>query len=224
MQIADVDSPAARTPRARARRNDRWLVPAVVTGGLVPGAVLLARAATGALGANPIAEALNQLGLLALVLLVASLAATPLKLLGGWTWPIKIRKALGLLGFSYACAHLLTYAALDQVLDVRAIVRDVIERRFIAVGMTAFVLLVPLAATSTSGMLKRLGAARWKRLHRLAYVVASLGVVHFLWRVKKDRTEPLAYGAVLGVLFAVRLAHRLRGDRARASGSHREPP
>ena len=216
MHITDVDSRAERQPpRARVRRNDRWLVPAVVTGGMVPGAVLVARAAAGMLGANPIAEALNQLGLLALVLLIASLAATPLKIVTGWIWPIKIRKTLGLLAFSYACAHLATYAGLDQLLDLRAMARDVTERLFIAVGMTAFVVLVPLAVTSTAGMSKRLGAARWKRLHRLAYLAASLGVVHFVWRVKKDLREPLVYGAILVVLFTVRVVHWLRnGGRA----------
>ncbi|WP_437731658.1 protein-methionine-sulfoxide reductase heme-binding subunit MsrQ [Sorangium sp. So ce1335] len=195
-------------PRAGAPvvRKQAWLPPAIVTGGLIPLAVLVLRAATGALGPNAIAEALNQLGLLALVLLVASLAATPLKLVSGWTFPLRIRKALGLLAFFYACAHFLTYAVLDQGLDVPAIVEDITERPFILAGFVALLLLVPLAATSTARMLKRLGAARWKRLHRLAYVAAVLGVVHFFLRVKKDATEPMIYAALLALLFAVRVA------------------
>jgi sulfoxide reductase heme-binding subunit YedZ len=191
-----------------------WLKPAVFTGALVPLAALALRASRHALGANPIAEVLNQLGLLALVFLVASLACTPLKAIAGWTWPIRIRKMLGLHAFFYACLHFLTYAAVDQGLKIAAIAGDIVKRPFILVGFVALVLLVPLAITSTARMLKRLGAARWKRLHRLAYVVGILGVVHFFLRVKKDVSEPLAYGVVLGVLFAVRIGAYLKGESA----------
>src|SRR5262249_4183906 len=150
-----------------------WLTDGVLVGALVPLAVLLYRAAKGTLGADPVEIALNQLGLLALVLLVASLACTPVKILFGVTWPIRIRKRLRLLRFLYASLHLLSYVGIDQLGHPLAIVRDVVERPFILVGVLAFSLLVPLAATSTPRMLKRLGAARWKRLHRLAYVAAS---------------------------------------------------
>ncbi|WP_437587223.1 sulfite oxidase heme-binding subunit YedZ [Sorangium sp. So ce1000] len=194
------------TARAPAGRKLAWLPPAVVAGGLIPLCVLGMRAGAGALGPDPVAEALNQLGLLALVLLVASLAATPLKLVSGWTFPLRIRKALGLLAFFYACAHFLTYAIVDQGLDARAIVEDITERPFILAGFVALLVLVPLAATSTARMLKRLGAARWKRLHRLAYAAAVLGIVHFFLRVKKDTTEPMIYAALLALLFAVRIA------------------
>ena len=166
------------------------------------------------LGANPIAEALNQLGLLALVLLLLSLACTPLSALSGWKWPIRIRKSLGLLGFFYVSAHFLLYAAVDQSLALRAIAEDITKRPFILVGFTAFVLLIPLAVTSTAKMLKRLGFARWKKLHRLAYVVAILGVVHFYLRVKKDATEPLYYGAILAALFFARILDWARKRRA----------
>ncbi|WP_437540006.1 sulfite oxidase heme-binding subunit YedZ [Sorangium sp. So ce726] len=205
---------AATAGGVPAGRKLAWLPPAVVAGGLIPLAVLGLRAGAGALGPDPVAAALNQLGLLALVLLVASLAATPLKLVSGWTFPLRIRKALGLLAFFYACAHFLTYAIVDQGLDVRAIAEDITERPFLLAGFVALLVLVPLAATSTARMLKRLGAARWKRLHRLAYAAAVLGVVHFFLRVKKDTTEPMIYAALLALLFAVRIASAVLHRRA----------
>jgi sulfoxide reductase heme-binding subunit YedZ len=187
-----------------------WLEPGVLVGALVPLGAILVRGIRGDLGANPIAQALNQLGLLALVLLIAALACTPLKLLVGWTWPLRIRRLLGLLGFLYATLHVATYTGLDQVFDWVAIWKDVSKRPFIFVGVAAFVLLIPLALTSTNGAVKRLGFARWQRLHRLAYVAPALGTLHFFWRVKKDASEPLAYALVLAVLLGVRLFTRLR--------------
>lgn len=187
-----------------------WLIPAVLTGALVPLAALALAVSRGALGANPIAEALNQLGLLALIFLLASLACTPIKLLTGHTWPIRIRKTLGLLAFFYACLHFVTYAVLDQSLAIRAILTDIGKRPFIMVGFAALVILIPLAVTSTANMRKRLGAARWTRLHKLAYAAAILGIVHFVLRVKKDLREPVVYGAVLGALFLVRIVERVR--------------
>ena len=172
---------------------------------LAPAIRLLVLGARGELGANPIATALNQLGLVALIFLIASLAATPLKTTLGWTWPIRIRRMLGLYAFFYGSLHFLTYLGLDQVLDLRAVFADITKRNFIAVGFTAFVLLVPLAVTSTDAMVRRLGFVRWKRLHRLVYVAAALGVVHFIWRVKKDLSQPLTYGAVLALLLAIRV-------------------
>ena len=174
-------------------------------GSLAPAIRLLVLGARGELGANPIATALNQLGLVALIFLIASLAATPLKTTLGWTWPIRIRRMLGLYAFFYGSLHFLTYLGLDQVLDLRAVFADITKRNFIAVGFTAFVLLVPLAVTSTDAMVRRLGFVRWKRLHRLVYVAAALGVVHFIWRVKKDLSQPLTYGAVLALLLAIRV-------------------
>jgi sulfoxide reductase heme-binding subunit YedZ len=188
-----------------AKASTNWLVPAIWTGGLAPLAVMASRFLRGTLGGDPVAMALNQVGLLALALLVLSLACTPLRTLTGAVWPIKIRKALGLLGFTYVAIHFAIYALVDQGADLSAIVRDVTERWFIVIGFTAFVLLIPLAITSTSGMLKSLGAARWRALHRLAYVATALGVVHFVLRVKADLTEPLAWGAGLGLLLMVRV-------------------
>jgi len=193
-----------------------WLKPAVLVGGLVPLALLVLGFVRGTLGANPIEYALHQTGMLALILLVASLACTPLKVVSGWTWPMRLRKLLGLLGFGYAVLHFLVYAGVDHGLDLAIILEDIAKRPFITVGFLALVLLVPLAVTSTNAMVHRLGFPLWQRLHRLAYVAASLGVVHFVWRVKKDLTEPLVYGAVLGLLFVIRLAEALRKRRAKA--------
>lgn len=198
---AIASKPAA--PRV-VRSKLGWLVPAVTTGGLLPLLVLGLRYSRHDLGANPIAESLNQLGLLALVLLLLSLAATPLQIVTHWKWPIRIRKALGLLGFFYVCLHFLLYAVVDQSLALKAIGEDIAKRPFILVGFAAFVLLIPLAVTSTAKALKSLGFARWKRLHRLVYLIGILGVVHFLLRVKKITAEPLVYAIVLGVLFLIR--------------------
>jgi sulfoxide reductase heme-binding subunit YedZ len=201
----------------RPGRSLPWLAPGVFVGALVPLAALVARAAGGTLGAEPVAIALNRLGLLALIFLVASLACTPLKVVTGATWPVRLRRMLGLFGFFYAALHFLTYAAIDQGVDLRAIAADIAKRKFILVGFAALVLLAPLAATSTAAMVRRLGYARWKALHRLAYVAAGLGVVHFFLRVKKDVSEPAVYGAVLAVLFLVRIgAYLRRGAPARA--------
>ncbi|HYO55685.1 protein-methionine-sulfoxide reductase heme-binding subunit MsrQ [Archangium sp.] len=196
-----------------------WLKPAVLVGGLSPLALLALQFARGTLGANPIERVLNQTGMLALILLVASLACTPLKVVAGWTWPLRLRKLLGLLGFAYASLHFLTYAVLDQGLALDIILEDITKRPFITVGFMALVLLVPLAITSTNRMVRRMGFPAWQRLHRLAYVAASLGVVHFVWRVKKDLTEPLIYGGVLALLFVIRGAEAVRKRRARVVSS-----
>jgi sulfoxide reductase heme-binding subunit YedZ len=190
-----------------------WLNPAVLAGGLAPLALMALQGAQGPLGPNVIEAVLNQTGLLALVFLVASLACTPLKVLFGWTWPIRIRKLVGLMAFGYASLHFLTYAVADQGLALRPILEDITQRKFIAVGFLALVLLVPLAATSTNAAVRRMGFPAWKRLHRLVYVATALGVIHFVWRVKKDHTEPFIYGAVLALLLGIRAVEALRKRR-----------
>ena len=200
-----------------------WLKPGLLVGGLVPGVAILVLAARGTLAADPIAEALNRFGLLALVFLVASLTCTPLKTLFGWTWPIRVRRMLGLFSFGYACAHFLTYAVIDQGLDLRAIVEDITERNFILVGFLAFLLLVPLAVTSTKGWVRRLGFVCWQRLHRLVYAAAVLAAVHFVWRVKKDVTEPAVYAAIIGALFMVRIVAAARKS-AKAKAKQKRAP
>jgi sulfoxide reductase heme-binding subunit YedZ len=187
-----------------------WLKPAVFVGSLTPVVAILTRVLRGELGANPISQALNQLGLIALVFLVAALACTPLKTFFGWTWPIRLRRILGLYGFFYATLHVSTYAGIDQFFDWHAIFADVTKRKFIFVGFAAFVFLIPLAVTSTNQAVKRMGYARWKQLHRLAYVAPMLGVIHFTWRVKKDVSEPTLYAIILGALLLIRVVAYVR--------------
>jgi methionine sulfoxide reductase heme-binding subunit len=202
--MARVDMGAQRRPGNKAARF-AWLKPGVLLGGLVPLVDMSVRAATGALGANPVSEALNRLGMLALIFLLASLACTPLKLVFEWTWPPRLRRMLGLFAFFYASLHFLVYVGLERLGAQATLLEDLAERPFISVGFLAFLLLVPLALTSTKGMIKRLGAARWRKLHRLAYVAATLGILHFTWRVKRDITEPMAYAAVLALLLGIRV-------------------
>jgi methionine sulfoxide reductase heme-binding subunit len=194
-----------------------WLKPGVFAGALVPLAVLVWRGLSGRLGADPIAEALNQLGLVALIFLVTSLACTPLKTISGWTWPIRIRRELGLFAFFYALLHVSTYSGIDQSLNLRAIFADVVKRKFIFVGFAAFVCLVPLAWTSTQASVRRLGFTRWKRLHRLAYVAGCLAAIHFIWRVKADLLEPLIYAGILAALLLVRAVSYARSRASAAS-------
>jgi sulfoxide reductase heme-binding subunit YedZ len=181
-----------------------WLGPGVLAGALVPIAAIAYRVAQGTLGADAVAITLNKLGLLALVLLWASLACTPIKALSGWTWPMRLRRELGLLAFLYACLHVLTYLAIDQGLKLGAIWQVVLKRKFITVGAAAFVLLVALAVTSFKSSPRRLGFPRWQAIHRLVYPAAVLASLHFVWRVKRDRSEPYLYGGVLLALLAVR--------------------
>ena len=187
-----------------------WLAPGVLVGCLAPAVAILVRARSGGLGANPIAEALNELGLVALVLLIASLALSPLRTVLGWTWPIRIRRMLGLLAFSYAALHVSVYVGLDQAFDWRTIATDVSKRKFIFVGFAAFTLLIPLAVTSTNAAVRRMGYVKWSRLHTLVYPAALLAVIHFVWRVKKDIREPVVYGLILGTLLLVRVVWGLR--------------
>ena len=191
-----------------------WLKPAVLTGSLVPIAAILMRASANTLGPDPIAQALNQLGLVALIFLIAALVCTPLKLVVGWTWPMRVRRMLGLLAFFYALLHVFTYTVLDQGLDWHAILDDILKRKFIFFGFSTFLLLIPLAATSTNSALRRLGYVRWKQLHRLAYLAPALAVFHFIWRVKRDLHEPVMYGLVLSTLLMLRLLYYVRDREA----------
>jgi sulfoxide reductase heme-binding subunit YedZ len=187
-----------------------WLRPGLFVGALAPLAVMVVEAVRGTLGANPIAEVENVLGLAALVLLVTSLACTPARRLWGWTWPARVRRMLGLFAFFYAALHFLTYLFLDQALDAGRILEDIAKRPFITVGFAALVLLTPLALTSTTASIRRLGYRRWQLVHQLVYLAGVLAVIHFFWRVKLDVSQPLVYAAVVTTLLVVRVVFWLR--------------
>lgn len=200
-------------PDGARRSRVRWLKRLVALACVLPVARMAIGLAGDHLGPNPIAEVLNRLGFWTLLLLVASLAATPARLLTGWAWPIALRKLLGLAAFFYGAMHVAVYVGVDQFFDFGEIWGDIVKRKFITAGLVAFLMLVPLAITSTAKMTKRLGARRWKRLHRLVYPAAILGVLHFAWRVKSDYRQPIVFATILGLLLAVRLidAWRRRG-------------
>jgi len=170
---------------------------------LLPAALLVNGIVGGQLGANPVEALLHATGDWALRLLLLTLAATPLRRLTAWTWPIRLRRMLGLFTFFYALLHLTVYLWLDRELLWSEILVDLIERPYVTVGFGALVILFPLAVTSTSAMMRRLGK-RWKRLHRWVYVAAVLAVVHFWWLVKADVTEPAIHGAILAGLLLLR--------------------
>jgi sulfoxide reductase heme-binding subunit YedZ len=163
------------------------------------------------LGANPIENITRTTGYWALMFLMISLAASPLKQFFGWSWCIRIRRMLGLFAFFYACLHLLTYLVLDQFLDWESIVNDIVKRPYITVGFPSFLLLIPLAVTSADSMIRRLGGKRWKLLHRTVYISAAGGVIHYWWLVKKDLTDPIMFALILALLLRVRLFFWLRG-------------
>jgi sulfoxide reductase heme-binding subunit YedZ len=182
----------------------RVLEPIVFAACLVPVAWLGYGALTGGLGANPIDAVTDETGTWTLRLLLATLAITPLRRLTGWNDLIKVRRMLGLFAFFYGTLHVSTYVVLDQFFDPASILGDIAKRPFITAGFVGFVLMVPLAVTSTAGWIRRLGGRRWQRLHRLAYVSAAAGVVHYYWLVKADVSRPLRYAAVLAVLLGAR--------------------
>lgn len=171
---------------------------------LLPLARLLYLGISGGLGANPIEFITRSTGTWTLVSLLLTLTVTPLRRLTGRNELIRYRRMFGLFAFFYACLHFTTYIWLDQFFDLGGILRDIYKRPFITVGFTAFLLLLPLAVTSTNAMMRRLGR-RWQPLHRLVYLIALLGVLHYLWLVKKDLTPPLIYAGLLLILLSLRL-------------------
>jgi methionine sulfoxide reductase heme-binding subunit len=179
------------------------LKPAILIVGLLPAALLVVGAFTDNLTANPIAYITAQTGSFALTFLIVTLAVTPIRRLTGWNQIIRLRRMLGLITFFYATLHLLTWVVLDQFFDVPAMAEDVAKRPFITAGMTTYVLLLPLALTSTTAMIRRLGR-RWQTLHRLTYLAAIGAVVHFWWLVKADVREPQRWALALTVLLGLR--------------------
>jgi sulfoxide reductase heme-binding subunit YedZ len=157
------------------------------------------------LGANPIEFITLSTGTWTLVFLLATLAITPLRKLTGQAWLIRFRRLIGLFAFFYAALHFTTYIWLDKFFDFSEMLKDVAKRPFITAGFTAFLLLIPLAATSTAGSIRRLGGRNWQLLHRLIYVSALSAVVHFWWKVKADTRQPAIYAAILAVLLGCRI-------------------
>jgi sulfoxide reductase heme-binding subunit YedZ len=200
----DLQTPQRTRPAQRPSGSRAWLRWAAHALSLVPLALLLWDFTTNNLTANPIQEITFRTGWAALVWLILSLAVTPTNLLFGWKQVMLLRRPLGLYAFFYATLHLLTFAVLDFGLSPGLIWQAVVEKRYVLVGFAAFVLLLPLAVTSTKGWQRRLGK-NWKRLHWAVYLAAPLAVVHFVWLVKSDIREPLIYGAIVAGLLALRL-------------------
>lgn len=202
----------------------KWIKAAVFVLCLVPLALLAWRGVQHKLGANPIEYITHSTGWWVLTFLLITLLVTPLRRWTNWNWLLRLRRMLGLFAFFYACLHFTTYIWLDQFFDLHSIGKDIVKRPFITVGFAAFVLLIPLAATSTNAMVKRLGARRWQLLHRLVYVIAVFGVTHYWWLVKKDITEPLIFAVLLSVLLGARLMWRARRAAAPSSSRVRSQP
>lgn len=201
----------------------RFMHPAMWALVALPVVAMVAMYPLGMLGANPIRELEHFSGEWTLRFLACSLAVTPLIKLTRWGWLIPERRFLGMAAFYWAIGHLSIYIGLDMFFDVNDIVEDILKHLYITVGMLAFLLLVPLALTSTKASIKRLGGRKWNALHSLVYVSAIAGCIHFLWGVKKDVEEPIMYSSVFVVLFAFRIVWKWgrRGSRvsARAASS-----
>jgi methionine sulfoxide reductase heme-binding subunit len=171
----------------------------------VPLARLGLKALHGELGANPIEVITHSTGDWTMILLLVTLSVTPVRMLTRQYWLIGLRRMLGLFAFFYGCLHFTTYIWLDKFFDVHEMLHDIAKRKFITIGFLGFVLLIPLAVTSTAGWIRRLGGKRWQALHRLIYVTAIAGVIHYIWLVKSDLRKPLQYAFILGVLLAYRV-------------------
>lgn len=183
----------------------RRFKPFVFLACLLPLARLGWKAYRGLLGANPIEVITHSTGDWTLIFLLITLAVTPLRRLTGQLWLIRYRRMFGLFAFFYVSLHFLTYIWLDKFFDLHEMLADIAKRRFITVGFTGFLLLIPLALTSTKGWIRRLGGKRWQAVHRLIYAAAICGVIHYLWLVKADIRKPLQYGLILTVLLGYRM-------------------
>ena len=202
--------PAALPPRAFATVRATLFVLS-----LLPFAELLRLGFTDALGANPVEFVLRWLGTWTLVALLVTLAVTPLRWVTGWAWLVRLRRMFGLYAFFYGTLHVTAYVWIDHVFDWTAIGGDIAKRPYLTFGFVAYVLMIPLALTSTNAMVRRLGGRNWQRLHRLVYAVGVLGVLHFWYHklAKNDLAEPTVYALVLGTLLGARLLRRAGGRR-----------
>jgi sulfoxide reductase heme-binding subunit YedZ len=200
----------------------RVIKPAVFLACLIPFAQLVYGAFWGDLGANPVETITNTTGIWTLRLIVLTLAITPTRWLTKWNTIIKFRRMVGLFAFFYATLHFSTYFILDRSLLFDELWEDVMKRPYITMGFTAFVLMIPLALTSTTGWIRRLGGHRWNLLHRLIYASAILAVIHYWWKVKLDTTNPRYYALIVGALLGVRI-WRAIARRQTARAAHPSP-
>jgi len=196
----------------------RYFKPVIFLACLGPLARLAWRGFHAELGANPIEAITHATGDWTLTFLLITLSITPLRKLTRQYWLINLRRMFGLFAFFYGCLHLTTYVWLDKFFNVHEMLADIAKRRFITAGLTGFVLMIPLALTSTKGWIRRLGGKRWQALHRLIYFSAAAGVIHYIWLVKADLRKPLQYGFVLVVLLTYRLAVSFASRRGAARG------
>src|SRR5580704_8121676 len=197
----------------------RYFKPVIFLACLAPLASLAWRAFHAELGANPIEAITHSTGTCTLVFLLITLSVTPLRKLTRQYWLINLRRMFGLFAFFYGCLHLTTYVWLDKFFDVHEMLADIAKRRFITAGLTGFVLMIPLALTSTKGWIRRLGGKRWQSLHRLIYFSAAAGVIHYIWLVKADLKKPLEYAAVLTALMLYRVVARFRSSAKAGEGA-----
>jgi len=188
----------------------------------VPLGMMAWDAANHNLGANPIEFATRTTGVLTLVFLLLSLAVTPLRRMFSQSWMVKLRRMLGVYAFFYGTLHLLTYVWFDKFFNVKAVFQDTLKRPFITFGMASFIMMAPLAITSTNNMVKRLGGKRWNRLHKLAYLCGIAGVIHYYALVKADTRYPIIFACVLAILLGYRLlgknAPQFGGRASRSKG------
>ena len=196
-----------RSPSPRTVAGAKWLL---ILLGMLPLARLIAGFPLGWLGVNPIEFITRSTGTWTITGIAITLSITPLRKLLNWPWLIRLRRTAGLLTFFYACLHFTTYIWFDRFFDVQDIIKDIIKRPFITVGFAAFVLLIPLAATSKNSIIKKLGAKLWQRIHYLIYLIAILAVIHYWWLVKKDLTQPIIYAGVFAVLLGIRVWWKFR--------------
>jgi len=208
----DDRAAAVRVPLYR-RSPGRWLKPVVFALAVVPLGLLVANVFSGSLGPNPVETLTDQTGTLAIRFLLIGLALTPLRHLLGNTWPIRLRRMLGLFASFYLLLHIIVYAVLDRELDVALVAEDLVERPYVMAGFVAFLILLPLTLTSTKALQRRL-KQRWLALHRWVYVACTAAVVHYVLLARGDRIEPYVYLAILGMLLAWRLQRTLTAATA----------
>ena len=191
----------------------RYVKPIVFICCLIPLAMLVWDGFHDALGANPIEKITHRTGDWTLRFLLITLSVTPLRILFGWQVLMRLRRMFGLFAFFYVCLHFATYLVFDHFFDIGEIVKDIVKRPYVTVGFTAFVMLIPLALTSTNKKMKQLGK-NWKRLHQLVYVIAVCGILHYLWLVKADLLQPLIHAAILLVLLGVRIWYQRQSGKS----------